>query len=163
MSPSYLAVLVRCLGVLSWRNAWSDYGYMFCVSRFHGAVLGLVVDMSVGVQQQGFGQTVEKTVGSAVAFLVSGRCPWLAGRAGSLVQVWRRLSSPTDAACPHVFLEEELPRMVPRMIPGTRAWDAEGHEWSRVVGPAGVYWWRIGTSIAQWTHPGGDHRQARAG
>ena len=51
--------------------------------------------------------------------------------------------------------EEELPRMVPRMIPGTRAWDAEGHEWSRVVGPAGVYWWRIGTSIAQWTPPEG--------
>ena len=42
---------------------------MFCVSRFHGAVLGLVVDMPVGVQRQGFGQTVEKTVGSAVAFL----------------------------------------------------------------------------------------------
>ena len=70
MSPSYLAALVHCLGVLFWRKAWSDYGYMFCVSRFHGAVLGLVVDMSVGVQQQGFGQTVEKTVGSAVAFLL---------------------------------------------------------------------------------------------
>ena len=50
---------------------------------------------------------------------------------------------------------EELPRMVPRVIPGTRAWDAEGHEWSRVVGPAGVYWWRHGTSIAQWTPPEG--------
>ena len=37
---------------------------------FFGAVLGLVVDMSVAVQRQGFGQTVEKTVGSAVAFLV---------------------------------------------------------------------------------------------
>ena len=37
---------------------------------FFGAVLGLVVDMSVDVQRQGFGQTVEKTVGSAVAFLV---------------------------------------------------------------------------------------------
>ena len=32
MSPSYLAVLVRCLGVLSWRNAWSDYGYIFASS-----------------------------------------------------------------------------------------------------------------------------------
>ena len=51
--------------------------------------------------------------------------------------------------------EEELPRMVPRVIPGTRARDAEGHEWSRVVGPAGVYWWRHGTSIAQWTPPEG--------
>ena len=37
---------------------------------FFGAVVGLVVDMSVDVQRQGFGQTVEKTVGSAVAFLV---------------------------------------------------------------------------------------------
>ena len=37
---------------------------------FFGAVLGLVVDLSVGVQQQGFGQIVEKTVGSAVAFLL---------------------------------------------------------------------------------------------
>ena len=73
---------------------------------FFGAVLGLVVDMSVGVQRQGFGQTVEKTVGSAVAFLVSGRCPWLAGRADSLVQVWRRQSSPTDAAYLHVFLDK---------------------------------------------------------
>ena len=36
----------------------------------YGAVFGLVVDMSVGVQRQGFGQTVEKTVGSAVAFLL---------------------------------------------------------------------------------------------
>ena len=51
--------------------------------------------------------------------------------------------------------EEELPHMVPRVIPGTRARDAEGHEWSRVVGPAGVYWWRHGTSIAQWTPPEG--------
>ena len=67
MSPSYLAALVRCLGVLSWRNAWFDYGYIFASS---GAVLWLVVDMSVAVQRQGFGQTVEKTVGSAVAFLV---------------------------------------------------------------------------------------------
>ena len=75
---------------------------------FYGAVLGLVVDMSVGVQRQGFGQTVEKTVGSAVAFLVSGRCPRLAGRADSLVQVWRRQSFPTDAAYSHVFLDKVI-------------------------------------------------------
>ena len=37
------------------------------------------------------------------------------------------------------------------MVPGSRVWDAEGRAWCRVVGPAGVYWWRIGTSIAQWT------------
>ena len=106
MSPLSLAVLVRCFGVLFWRNALSDYGYMFCVSRFHGAVLGLVFDMSVGVQQQGFGQTVEKTVGSAVAPLIRGRCPRFAGRADSLVQVWRRQSYPTVAACPYVFLDK---------------------------------------------------------
>ena len=56
--------------------------------------------------RQGFGQTEEKTVRSAVAFLVSGRCPWFAGRADSLVQVWRRQSSHTDAAYPHVFLHK---------------------------------------------------------
>ena len=33
MSPLYLAALVRCLGVLSWRNAWFEKGHMFCVSR----------------------------------------------------------------------------------------------------------------------------------
>ena len=49
--------------------------------------------------------------------------------------------------------EEEEEEEQPHMVPGTRAWDAEGHEWCRVVGPAGVYWWRIGTSIAQWTPP----------
>ena len=41
----------------------------------------------------------------------------------------------------------------PHMVPGTRVWDAEGHAWCWVVGPAGVYWWRIGSSIAQWTTP----------
>ena len=51
--------------------------------------------------------------------------------------------------------EEEEEEEQPHMVPGTRAWDAEGHEWCRVVGPAGVYWWRIGTSIAQWTPPEG--------
>ena len=38
--------------------------------------------------------------------LISGRCPWFAGRADSLVHVWRRQSSPTDAACPYVFLDK---------------------------------------------------------
>ena len=31
------------------------------------------------------------------------------------------------------------------MVPGSRVWDVDGHAWCRVVGPAGVYWWRIGT------------------
>ena len=35
--------------------------------------------------------------------------------------------------------EEEEEEKLPRMVPGTRAWDAEGHEWSRVVGPLVAY------------------------
>ena len=41
------------------------------------------------------------------------------------------------------------------MVPGSRVWDADGHAWCRVVGPAGVCWWRIGTSFVQWTLPEG--------
>ena len=33
--------------------------------------------------------------------------------------------------------------------------DAPGRSWCRVAGPAGVYWWMIGTSTAQNTHPEG--------
>ena len=58
--------------------------------------------------------------------------------------------------------EEEEEEELPHMVPGSRVWDADGHAWCRVVGLAGVYWWRMGTSIAQWTPPGGAHRQARA-
>ena len=32
MSPSYLAAFIHCLDVLFWRNAWSDYGYIFASS-----------------------------------------------------------------------------------------------------------------------------------
>ena len=100
MSPSYLAVLVRCLGVLSWRNAWSDYGYMFCVSRSHGAFLGLVVDMPVGVKTTGLWSDSGENCGFRSCIpLTSGRCPRCASRADSQVQVWRRQSSPTVAAC----------------------------------------------------------------
>ena len=38
--------------------------------------------------------------------------------------------------------EEEQPRMVPA---GSRVRDAHGRSWCRVAGPAGVYWWMIGT------------------
>ena len=44
---------------------------------------------------------------------------------------------------------------MPRMVPGSRVWDAEGHAWCRVVGQAGVYWWMIGTTTAQYTSPVG--------
>ena len=43
----------------------------------------------------------------------------------------------------------------PHMVAGSRVWDADGRAWCQVVGSAGVYWWRIGTSFAQWTPPEG--------
>ena len=45
--------------------------------------------------------------------------------------------------------QEEQPQVVPR----SRVRDAEVYAWCLVVGLAGVYWWRIGTSFAQWTPP----------
>ena len=51
--------------------------------------------------------------------------------------------------------EEEEEEKQPHTVPGSHVWDAEGHAWCRVVGPVGVYWWRIGTSIAQWTRQRG--------
>ena len=54
-----------------------------------------------------------------------------------------------------VEASEEEEEEMPRMVPGTRVWDAEGRAWCRVVGPAGVYWWMIGTTTAQYTSPVG--------
>ena len=58
--------------------------------------------------------------------------------------------------------EKEAEDEHPQVVPLSRVRDAHGRSWCRVVGPAGVYWWMIGTSTAQYTLPGGDHRQARA-
>ena len=44
--------------------------------------------------------------------------------------------------------EEEEEEEPPRMVPGSRVW-------CRVAGPAGVYWWMIGTSTAQHNSPEG--------
>ena len=120
MSPSYLAVLVRCLGCTFLAQCLVRLWIHICV--FFGAVLGLVVDLSVDVQRQGFGQTVEKTVGSAVAFLVCGRCPgW------RVVQIlWCKCggdqSSPTEAAYPHVFLDKvvDMPSLCHGRVLGLR-------------------------------------------
>ena len=51
--------------------------------------------------------------------------------------------------------EEEEEEEQPRMVPGSRVLDAHGRSWCRVAGPAGVYWWMIGTSTAQYTPPDG--------
>ena len=45
--------------------------------------------------------------------------------------------------------EEEEEDEHPQVVPGSRVSDAHGRSWCRVVGPAGVYWWMIGTSTAQ--------------
>ena len=39
----------------------------------------------------------------------------------------------------------------PQVVPGSRVSDARGRSWCLVVGPAGVYWWMVGTSTAQLT------------
>ena len=49
------------------------------------------------------------------------------------------------------LVEEEEEEEQPRMVPGSRVLDAHGRSWCRVAGPAGVYWWMIGTSTAQYT------------
>ena len=49
------------------------------------------------------------------------------------------------------FVEEEEEEEQPRMVPGSRVLDAHGRSWCRVAGSAGVYWWMIGTTTAQWT------------
>ena len=115
MSPSYLAVLVRCLGVLSWRNAWADYGYIFASSLVQ--FLGWSSTCSF-VCATGLWSDRRENCALAVAFLVRGRCPWFAGRADSLVQVWRRQSSHTDAAYPHVFLDKvvDMPFVNDRLL-----------------------------------------------
>ena len=66
---------------------------------FFGAVLGLVVDMSVAVQRQGFGPTVRKLwvpqLHSSSLWSLSLVCR----SCRFSVQVWRRQSYPTVAAC----------------------------------------------------------------
>ena len=70
LSPSYLAALRSLFGIWVYITGAMLGPTMdtYSASSRHGAVLGLVVNMSVGVHRQGFGQTVEKT-GSAVAVL----------------------------------------------------------------------------------------------
>ena len=119
MSPSYLAVLVRCLGVLSWRNAWSDYGYIFASSlvQFLGwsSTCPLLCNDRALVRQ--WRKLWAPQLHSSLWSLSR-----LAGRADSLVQVWRRQSSPTDAAYSHVFLDKvvDIPLLCSRQVLGLR-------------------------------------------
>ena len=115
MSPSYLAVLVRCLGVLSWRNAWADYGYIFASSLVQ--FLGWSSTCSFVCATGLWSDRGEKLcVRSCIPR--SCRCPWFPGRADSLVQVWRRHSSHTDAVYPHVFLDKvvDMPFVNDRLL-----------------------------------------------
>ena len=56
-----------------------------------------------------------------------------------------------------VEVGEEEEEEQPHMVPGSRVWDAEGHAWCRVVGPAGST-----GAVSAPPSPGGAHRQARA-
>ena len=51
---------------------------------------------------------------------------------------------------------------MPRMVPGSRVWDAEGHAWCRVVGPGGSVLVDDRHNHCPVHLPGGAHRQARA-
>ena len=53
------------------------------------------------------------------------------------------------------LVEEEEEEEQPQVVPESSVWDADGRAWCRVVGPAGVYWWMIGTSTVQRTTPEG--------
>ena len=45
----------------------------------------------------------------------------------------------------------EVPPIVPRIVPQSFFVSTEGYVWSQLSGPAGVCWWRCGTSHTQWT------------
>ena len=48
-------------------------------------------------------------------------------------------------------------------VPGNTLFnDRYGHEWVRVDGPTGVYFWNVSSNYTQWGAPGGIHRQPRA-
>ena len=43
-------------------------------------------------------------------------------------------------------------------VPGRALFvDRRGHEWVRVPGPTGVYFWNVSTNDTQWEHPEGEY------
>ena len=56
----------------------------------------------------------------------------------------------------------EVPTAV-TFVPGNTLFnDRRGHEWVRVDGPTGVYFWNVSSNYTQWAPSGGIHRQPRA-
>ena len=113
---------------LAGSRASYDSGYMVCVSGSScslfgctsGAMLGSTMDTYLRLLVQFFGwSSTCPLLCNDRALVRHWRKLWapqlhsswwslsrLAGRADSLVQVWRRQSSPTDAAYPHAFLDK---------------------------------------------------------
>ena len=50
------------------------------------------------------------------------------------------------------FVEQTVDIPVPRTVLFIAS---DGHEWCRIVGPTGVYFWRVGTPYTQWEPPEG--------
>ena len=62
--------------------------------------------------------------------------------------------SPAHALVPRVEDQlVEVPQIVTHIVPQSFFVSTDGYIWSQLTGPAGVYWWRCGTSHTQWTPP----------
>ena len=115
MSPSYLGSSCSLFGCTFLAQCLGRLWIHICV--FFGAVPGLVVDMFVCVCDRALVRQRRKLcVRSCIPR--SCRCPWFPGRADSLVRVWRRHSSHTDAVYPHVFLDKvvDMPFVNDRLL-----------------------------------------------
>ena len=61
----------------------------------------------------------------------------------------------------HVFVPRmedqlvEVPQIVTHIVPRSFFVSTDGNIWCQLRGPAGVYWWRCGTTHTQWTPPPG--------
>ena len=73
--------------------------------------------------------------------------------------------TPSPAHVPVPRMEDQLvevPQIETHIVPRSFFVGTDEHIWCQLRGPAGVYWWRCGTTHTQWTPPTGIHRQARA-
>ena len=72
--------------------------------------------------------------------------------------------TPSPAHVPVPCTEDQLvevPQIETHIVPRSFFVGTDEHIWCQLRGPAGVYWWRCGTTHTQWEPPEG-HRQPRA-
>ena len=66
--------------------------------------------------------------------------------------------TPSPAHVPVPCMEDQLvevPQIVTHIVPRSFFVATDEHIWCQLRGPAGVYWWRCGTTHTQWTPPPG--------